>query len=427
MSNSNPWKKPLTGAGIAFIVILCGLGAGISRTDLNQAAGDFEKNRKLAEDQGLFFTSKEVEAAFAVPKDNNGVDLIKQVIDVPSRLKLSGSKPIAEADLVKNASELEAAIQKIEQASHRKLIIFPKDYSNPFAMSFPQFSGMKDWVKILVQMGHASSEHGDLKSTQWYWGLAAYMATRADDEGTIIGSLVRIAGLAIIEKELQEALANHGSNIQIVNVVDSTLKVLDQPYNLRRGLGVEHWFSVLSMDSLMKDPSGFQSMMGSSLTPNEIKYGRFLPRFKTANLSRIHQIYGQGAKLLPSDPYDIVGIQAAMNSIDKAGTTTGMSYTMVNVMVPVMNQWGLAVSKEIAQRNVLHQAVALLQSNGDPTKGLPLTGRFAMDVDGKSIRLKKSSRGWLVYSVGMDKVDDGGAKLTVGKGDFAVPINAHKP
>jgi hypothetical protein len=286
---------------------------------------------------------------------------------------------------------------------------------------------MKDWVKILVQMGHASSEHGDLKSTQWYWGLAAYMATRADDEGTIIGSLVRIAGLAIIEKELQEALANHGSNIQIVNVVDSTLKVLDQPYNLRRGLGVEHWFSVLSMDSLMKDPSGFQSMMGSSLTPNEIKYGRFLPRFKTANLSRIHQIYGQGAKLLPSDPYDIVGIQAAMNSIDKAGTTTGMSYTMVNVMVPVMNQWGLAVSKEIAQRNVLHQAVALLQSNGDPTKGLPLTGRFAMDVDGKSIRLKKSSRGWLVYSVGMDKVDDGGAKLTVGKGDFAVPINAHKP
>ncbi len=423
MSNTNPWKKPVTGAGIAVIVIVCGYWAGISRTDLNQAAGNFEKNRKLAEEQGLYFTTKQVEAAYAIPKNENGAELIKQVLDTPARLKLNQAKPSIKSDLLQNASELEGAIQKIEEASHRKALIFQKDLSNPANMTFPQFVGLKDWVKLLVQMGRYSSEKGDLTNTQRYWRLAAYLGTKADDEGTIIGSLIRIACLAIIEKELQEALSNHGSNPQMVNVIDSVMNVLDQPYDLTRALRMEHWFSVSVMDSIIKNPSAFQTTMGTTATPNEIKYGRFLPRFKTANLSRVHQIYGEGAKALPSDPFDIVGIQTAMSSIDKAGMTPGMSYTMVSFMVPMMSQWGLAVTKEIAQRNVLRQAVALLQPNVDPSKGLPLTGRFAVDVDGKSIRLKKSSDGWVVYSVGMDKVDDGGAKLSIGKGDFAVPIH----
>ena len=80
------------------------------------------------------------------------------------------------------------------------------------------------------------------------------------------------------------------------------------------------------------------------------------------------------------------------------------------------------MTKEIAQRNVLAQAVALLKTGVDPTAGLPLKGRFAMDVDGKPIRIKRGATGWLVYSVGMDKVDDGGVEMKNGKGDFAVHL-----
>jgi hypothetical protein len=419
----NRWKKPLIATGIVAIVAICGFAAATSQTDLGRAASDYEKNKADAKKEGIFFTRQQVEAQYQIPESENGANLVASILPLVRKYKIEGTKTITEQIVQDNWTELGPAIDKLEQASHRPSLMFKRDFSNPAATLFPEFSDAKHWLTLLVQLGHLSAEKGDAAKAQKYWELASYLAKKMDDEGLLIGMLVRIACLAIIERELQQNIQIHGKDPAILSAIDAVLKKLDQPYNLKKPLSVEHWFGTSSIDAYIKDPGQFIAMSGSNAMPNEIRFGRYLPRFKIANLSRIHKFYADGVRSIPQDPYDLVGIDKAFSGMDQvAMKNQGLSYTMLNMIAPVFSNCGLAISKEIAQRNVLFQSIALLKTGADPASGLPLNGRYAMDVDGKSIRIKKGATGWLVYSVGMDKVDDGGAALKNGKGDFVVHL-----
>ena len=420
---SSRWKKPLIGAGIVILIAICAFAAGLSQTDLGKAAGEYEANRAAAKNEGLYFTRQQVDALYDIPESQNGAKLIASVLPVVRNLKLDNPKTLTEQMVQDHWSQIGPAIDKIEEASHRPVVMFKRDYSNPAATLFPEYSDVKHWVTLLVRMGHFSAEKGDLSNAQRYWELASYLASKIDNEGLLISMLVRIASLAIIERELKDDIQAFGKNSALVKVIDGVLKKLDQPYDLKKPLSMEHFFGTSMIDAVINDPSMFTAMGGTPAVPNEIKYGRYLPRFKVANLSRIHRFYADAVQSLPKDPYNLVGIDHAFSGMDQTAIKQqGLSYTLLSIVGPVFSQAGLAVSKEIAQRNVLSQAIALLQTGADPASGLPLKGRFAMDVDGKSIRLKKGASGWMVYSVGMDKVDDGGAEMKNGKGDFVVHL-----
>jgi len=419
---SSPWRKPLIGGGVVGLVLICGLAAGLSRTDLSKAAAEYDQSRSDAEKEGLYLSKAQLDASYNIPESENGAKLISSVLPLLNSLKLDRTKVLTEKLIQDNWAKLEPAIAKFEEASHRKHLMFHRDYTNPAATTFPEYSYVKGWVNLFVQMGHFAAEKQDYQTAQKYWNLAGYLANKQDEEGILIGMLVRIACLAIIEKEIQKTIVTHGKDPKMMAVLETVLKELDQPYDMKAPLKVECWFAVSMVDQVLIDPKAMFSM-GSGL-PNEIRFGKYLPGFKKANLARLLRTYADGAHAIPSDPYDLVGMQAAYDGMDKTGMKQGLSYTMNGILTPVFSQSALAMSKEIAQRNVLIQAVALMKSGSDPAKGLPLTDRHAIDVDGKSIRMKKDGAGWLIYSIGMDRVDDGGKSMdTHGKGDYLVRIS----
>jgi hypothetical protein len=421
---SNPWRKPLIGGGVIGLVLICGLVAGLSRTDLSKAAAEYDQSRADAEKEGLYLSKAQLDANYNIPESENGAKLVSSVLPLIYSLKLDRTKVVTEKLVQDNWAKLEPAIAKIEEASHRKHLKFHRDYTNPAATTFPEYSYMKGWVNLFVQMGHFAAEKQDYQTAQKYWNLAGYLGNKQDEEGILIGMLVRIACLAIIEKEIQKTIVAHGKDPKMMAVLETVLKELDQPYDMKAPLKVECWFAVSMVDLAVNDPSVMSPMGGSGSMPNEIKFGKYLPGFKKANLSRLFRTYADGAHAIPSDPYDLAGMQAAYNGMDKAGMQQGLSYTMNGMLTPVFSQAALAMAKEVAQRNMLMQAVALMKSGSDPAKGLPLKDRHAMDVDGKSIRMKKDSAGWIIYSIGMDRVDDGGKPMdTHGKGDYLVRIS----
>lgn len=419
---SNPWKKVLIGTGVFGVVLVCGLAAALSRTDLGSASKDYDKSRLEGEAAGLFFTREQIDATYAIPEEENGAKLVSEALHVLSNLKLDKDTAMTEKAIQAQWPKLAPAIAKIEEASKRPHLKFKRDYSNPAATPFPEFSYVKGWVRFFVRMGHFSAEKNDFESSKKYWNLATYLSNTQDEEGILIGMLVRIACSAIIERELSDLIASRGRETAVLGLVESVLAGLDKPYDMRIPLKIENWFANSSIEIMMKDSSYLQNMGGWTSVPNELKYGRFLPGFKKANQSRIYHTYAQAVNLIPSDPYDLVGVQKAYNSLDEAGMKQGLSYTMQTIMMPVFSQSGLAMSKEVAQRNCLFQAVALLKSKADPAAGLPLKGRFALDVDGKPIRLKKTASGWILYSVAGDKVDDGGVVGKMGKGDYVLRL-----
>lgn len=410
-------------AGMFGLVAVCGFAAVLSRTDLSAASGEYEKNKADAEREGLFFATSQAEARYQIPESENGARLISGVLPLLGKLKLDRGTVLTAEMMKAKWMELEPAIATIEEASRRKHLMFRRDFSNPAATFFPEYSSIKDWVKLLVQLGHISAEKGDLKNAEKYWSLATYLAVKTDEEGMLIGILVRIACMAIIEKELQTMIASRGRgrDPKMLLVLESVLNKLDQPYDMKMPLRLENWFATSIVDSVVNGTTNVQDLGYGNSLPNEIKFGRYLPGFRKANMSRIYRTYADAIHLIPDDPYDMAGVQRAYESLDRAGMKQGLSYTMQALMMPVFSQTTLAVSREIAQRNALIQAVALLKSGADPAKGLPLKDRHTMDTDGKPLRVKKTSSGWVIYSIGRDNVDDGGVPIdTHGKGDYVV-------
>ncbi len=419
---TNPWKKPIIWSAVVLLVLIGIFTFGMSRTDLSEAANAYEKNKALAESQGLLFTTEQVEALFKIPESDNGATLVSSVLPVLRELKLDKQKNLTEEVVTSNWSVLEPAIAEIEKASFRKSLIFKRDRTIASATLFPEFSDAKQWVTLLTKIAHFSIQKGDLPNAHRYLDIAGYLGNKMDEEGVLIGFLVRMSCLSIVEREIQETIQTHGKNPAVVKMLGEVLTRLDQPYDMKKPLKFEHWYAVSGIDDFITNDSNFQAMSGTNSIPNEIRFGRLLPRFKSANLSRIHQVYAEGVQSIPEDCYDLVGVQKAFADMDKIVAKPGLSYTLAGIVLPVFAQSGVAMAKEIAQRNVLAQSISLLKGGTDPAEGLPLKGRFALDLDGKPIRLKQTSSGWIVYSIGNDKVDDGGAELKNFKGDYVVHL-----
>lgn len=422
VKSGSRWSKPLAITAVVITIIACILAVAYNQTDLAKAAKSYEKNRDQAKAEGLFFTTADIEKLYTVPDSENGADLITPILTIPRKLKLDDPLKLTDKMIQDNWSEIQPALKSLEEASKRKYLIFKRDFQNPSATLYPQFADVKSWVKFLCGAAKLSERKNDPATAKRYFDLAAYLANSQDDEGILIGVLVRIACASIIEAELKKLIPIRGQEAAWQDVFESTVKRLDQPYDYRKVLALEHWFAVSSVDMLLKNPKAFYGEMGGGIA-NELKFGRYLPRFKEANLAQIHGAYAAAVHMYPQDPYDVKSIQGAYQELDRRASVHTLSNTLLEIMAPVFSQSTFAMAKEIGARNTLLQAIEMLKAKRNPQDGLPLKGRYELDNDGKKIRVKKLAKGWIVYSIGNDRTDDGGWDNMGQKGDWVVHLS----
>ena len=159
------------------------------------------------------------------------------------------------------------------------------------------------------------------------------------------------------------------------------------------------------------------------VSPVELQKGPYIPRFKQASLARIHQYFTKVTNALPEDPYDMLSIRKAFDSALPIAEMDDWSSKVLRwgMSPPIFE--GQMMELEIPRRNTLMQAVALLKSKSDPAAGLPLTDHHRLDIDGKPIRIKKQPKGWIVYSIGFNRIDDGGTESNSKSLDFIVHLS----
>lgn len=418
----NRWAKPIGITIVVVTILLCIFGVAFSRTDLGYAAKNYQKNHDRGVQLGLVYTTEDAQRIYQVPPEENGAALVSKVLSVPQQNHWENEKKLTEASVKAKWDVFQSAVATLEEASKKKHLIFPRDRSNPINIMFPEFSQIRNWVRLLNKMATFSVEHHDPKSAERYLTLSAYLATASDEEGVLIAALVRVGSTIEIETRLREILEAHGRQSEWREVVEATLKRLDKPYDPKRIMQLEHWFGFTAAEMVMKDPVTFGSVMGSSSVPAQLRFAKFIPQFKKANLSRIDEAYGIIVGGLPSDPYDVVTTKKAFEQADQYMSAHGLSYTILSIVAPVFANAGDAMAREVAYRNTLFQAVELLKTGQDPKKGLPLKGRYSLDLDGSPLHLKLVNGVWVVYSIGPDKVDNGGAPIKEQKGDWGVRL-----
>ena len=414
--------KALKVAAVGLVLILAIAGFAYSRTDLNQAANNDAKYELEAKKLGLFFNSDEVAAIYNVDPADNSADILTPVLKIPKENKWDKPKNLTEEMVRSKWQEFETGIQAIEEASKRKHLIFKRDLSSPGAISYPQYSDLKAWVQLLSSMAHFASEKNDIASARRYLLDAAYICSVLDEEGTLIGALVRISSATTLETEMKKILSARGRDSAWQEVLQDTIKKLDKPYDLKRILAIEHWFAVWGVNAITKTPEFWGSMNGDGSVPPVIRFSKWIPRFKAANMSRVNETYVNLVSQLPSDPYDFASTRKAFTGMDQIVTHPGISYTVLSMVAPVFSNSSVVMAREVAQRNALEQALALLKPGANPENGLPLRDRRLRDIDGSNLRLKSVNGQWVIYSIWWDMIDDGGVESKNLKGDWVVHL-----
>jgi hypothetical protein len=234
------------------------------------------------------------------------------------------------------------------------------------------------------------------------------MSQMADDEPVLISMLVRIACEAIVEESIRKALTQHGQDPRWRAAAWEVLTILDRPLDFRAALTVEHRFACEGFD-LVGKPDSFFAMddWNKSDEGRAVIVFTKLPRAREANESRIHDCYAEYVTNLETDKWDAQKMIAASVRMERyMESKTGISYRLAKIVMPVFSQAGKAIAKAYAQRNVLMQAIKILE---DPTqKDLPLKGRYALDSDGQPLRVVADKDRRVIYSIGPNFKDDGG-------------------
>ena len=414
MSVKLRFSKPLQVVVGISAALMALLGIAYALTDIPSAASKFKENEAKAKAAGLFTSTNELLATFEVPANENGASLMKEVLDEYTKnyekLKYFGTdnktedKPL----ILESYQKFEPFWQKVDQAAKLKYCIFPRDRTPLVNTLYPEFAPLKGIVKLAHYRASIAIQNNDPKTAAEAWRRGASIALMADDEPILIGLLVRIACDSIVEESIRKALNQRGQDPAWRAAAWEALQLLDQPHNFAKAMKTEHVFALEGFDILSKTPEAVMTMDGTETTESRLlKAYTKLPRAGAATNSRIHEMYSEFYVRLGDDPYDAKKITDAGDWMDKkVNNAQGLSWTVVKILFPVFAQAGKACSKSDAQRNVLMQAIKLLE---DPTqRDLPLKGRYTFDSDGQPLRLTWDKNQRIIYSIGPNFKDDGG-------------------
>ncbi|MEI7576356.1 MAG: hypothetical protein WCK51_05645 [Armatimonadota bacterium] len=413
MSVKLRFSKPLQVVLGISAALMALLGIAYALTDIPSAASKFKENEAKAKAAGLFTSSEEFLATLEVPTNENGATLMKMVLDEftknyeSRKLFELNQKSLNTPLITASYQEFDPFWKQVDQAAKLKYCIFPRNRKPLINAEYPELATLKSVVKFASLRADVAVEQNQPQVAAEAWRRAANVALVADDEPTLIGLLVRIAGEAIVEESMRKALNRRGQDPALRAAAWQTLQLLDQPLDFARTMKTEHVFALEGFDSLARAQTNLNEEWMTEDGNRLIRTYSKIPRAKLAANSRIHEIYAEFYTRLGSDPYDSKKIENASNWMDRElESKNGLSYILPKILMPVFSQAGKACSKTYAQRNVLMQAIKLLEN---PTqRDLPLKGRYALDSDGKPLRLTWDKNQRIIYSIGPNFKDDGG-------------------
>lgn len=402
---------------ILSIVILVVAAAAYSATGLPSGAAAYRQSREDAKRVGLPFREEEILKITAVPDSLNAIDLVRSMKSAPD---FGYEKEKIPKAIEKFRPEIEEGMRQLRRFPPRKYIIDRWDVKEELAKEPRWNDVVRSWTKDLAILAGQSAAKNDLPATREYLEYATLLTMGADDDGSMRGCMRRSSGASQIEYEIRRMLPVHAMSEAWLTMMLDILYRLDEPYDIVKILKVEHYRSITLLNEIV-ETRAWSKVYNDG--PSEFSIGASLPRFREANLARIHEFFTLILPHLPSDPFDLPGVQAAVGRGESMLDNWAWSYAFLKYVVPVSPYFVTRLQVETATRYTLLQATTLLLHKSDPAKGLPIKGRYRLDLDGKPIRVKRLSKGWVIYSIGSNGVDDGGIDETDRRPDVVAHLS----
>lgn len=411
------WGKVGKVAIIFFVVLLCIAGIAYSSTDIGEAAGSYEKNREAAKQAGAVFDNESAALLYRVPVDDNAAPIILNALKtIEPFLDKVNDKKLPDSDFVKIWLKLEPSFKTLERGCQKGHMIFDHDYTTPTYQETPEFTWTRAWIRTMMRRASIASKGNDINLTTALLTSAAKLNNLQSENPEPISTQFRISGSTTISLGLARIFQVHGQDSQWQKLITEVLKILDKPWDLRPIFRRQHWSSIGIIDVSL-DPEKYVG----DRSAEELAL-RWIPCIRKAFLSRMHHYYAFAINSYPTDLYDYTALYKHGKDLDVLSSQGGLSMRFPIIALMEIGTFPFSLQCEAAQRYALMQALEMIRLKQNPAKGLPLKGRFAVDVDGKPFRIKQKKGQWIVYSIGKDKVDDGGTEVSTYKGDFVVHL-----
>jgi hypothetical protein len=428
------WGKVGNAALILLTMLLCIAGIAYSFTDVGKAAGQYDKNHDEAVKLGMVFDAKSCAALYQVPEGEDAYPAIMVPLKALSEVAKDSYPPtLTDDQFLQRWSGHEADFLSLENVAKAKHFVDQTDLSTHQKGTDDHFALLKGTIKSLMFRLRIASKQNDFALAQRICRLASKLVASIDEEPVLYASLVRVACESIAHVDLKVVLAHHGTEEKWQDLLAETLATLDKPYDFRPGIRREHWDDLhgalvylgSESDPRLQTPTegnGFDGGYGG--IPTEIKLLRLVPRYKRATIARMEEGFNITLRDYPKDLNDIDAITKSFRNADDALNHEGLSYKLTQMVIMSFEQMAKSVKSTAVQRYTILQALTLLSTHQDPNKGLPLKGRFALDLDGAPLRIKHFPKGWIVYSVGRNRTDDGGIRdSSSSKDDYVVNLS----
>ena len=382
----NRWGKVGKVAVILLTLLVCVAAVAYSLTDVSAAAAKCQANHDRGKKLGLVFDAADAAKLSQVSSQDNAFPQVMQPLQIFNKLDETSDIKISDQDFLVKWQSHNNDFTGLEGVCEKRRLIFDNKPIQAEGGPTPHFAWMKGVSRVLMRRANLCANRGEIELGHRICRTVARFTVMIDDDPSFMASLVRLAIDSIVTKELKTILAFHGQDPRWQAILQEALTILDKPYDFRNWIKREHWNATHTANVLLgaeqpEDRAYFG--LDSGGIPLEFRLLRAVPRMRIATMSRLDEGYSIALEKYPSDLRNLVAVEMALTASSGFFNNDGLSFRLCFFILnhgPAESLIRVTVNRYTAM-----QGLEILRRHFDPSKGLPLKGRFAVDVDGKPL------------------------------------------
>lgn len=423
------------GVAIAGGILIAGSAIIYATGPAGRSASDLNAEIKAARAEGLWTSWRDIPSASSIPADQNAgpvytaecskiVTILgkdeKEFEAARDAVYFGAPTPTEIQTFSAGLAKLAPTLAVIESATARPQCIFQRNWELGTYVMFPEYGYAKSTARLLATRAVLEAEHGEIEESTHSLLSAARLCRHIGDEPILISSLVEVANEAILDRAMERIIDHHPTDLTLLSGVREAVVALGPPMSLRHALQAELPMTLTAMDGLAKHPtdwnlmvSGSNELPGSSVEPNLM--GRLVAFGPVRDALKVNliQYWREIDRRLPQDSADYEKQSIVMKDMEQTlDADKRWNSVLTKISAPVFSQSTDSLGKSLAIRRIRLAQISVLISKAK-------TGKYPLKLDGKAADLidpfgqqplnyKRTLAGFKVYSIGADRVDDGG-------------------
>ena len=308
------------------------------------------------------------------------------------------------------------ALQLLHKAATGKKCRYPVNLNDGHAALLPHLAKVKASAQLLKQAAIAQADGGrpDLAAQSVIDGWL--LARTLEDEPMLISQFLRIAADITADSAVAEVLSRRALSEAQLAALKDALGESDGVTGLTRALAGERAMGIGLFEMTPENQANFLTASGKPPKDFSAEAYRKSPTYEADlgfYLDRLEELLAATALPFPDS------LESASQSSEKASEAKGKGLRISAIMLPALFSGLERVGEAVGQRRATRAGLAveryrLAHQNALPDTLDQLVPQFLAAVpadpfDGNPLRYKKESpAGYVIYSIGKNKIDDGG-------------------